>query len=631
VKGWHAHEVVDNPNRLTHPLVRREGNLVEASWEEAAEVVANGLNKVLESDGPQAIGVLGSARCTNEDNYVLVRFARGTLQTPNIDCSARVQCVPGPAPTNGGSSLGAGGGEIAALDTADLILLVGSDPTEEQPAVAARIYRARQRGARVVAAAARAHPLARLADVHLPVRPGSELRWLGSLIHLLLAEQGLAADADMPGLAELRASVAGLTPEETEAATNVPAEALREVAHLYLSSKQVVILHSTGLALSTEARPALRALGSLAALSSCGGGPEVSVLGLLSRNNLQGCRDMGVAPDSLPGYALLNDDAAVERFEQAWKCELARGKGLRSWEMLGRVRAMYVVGDDVTRSLPDADAARRALEALDFLVVQDIFMSPAASMADVVLPAAAFAEREGTWTNLERRVQGIRGAVAPPGEAREDWRIVADVSRAMGKPLPYDSAKQIFEEITDLASIYAGIPYPPAAVNGGIHWSTHEGRKAGETVARPGGVEVTPLSAEALGGPGARAKTSEEYPLLLAADPTLRPWDGEVTVCHTLTSAGEFTVVARDYPDGMLCLNPEDAKRFGVRGGRPARVVSPKGEGQMQVRVTEDVPEGIALVPYNQATHSGLMEISTDPETGRPVLAPTPILVGPVQ
>jgi len=333
----------------------------------------------------------------------------------------------------------------------------------------------------------------------------------------------------------------------------------------------------------------------------------------------------------LPGYAALDDDAARERFQRAWQCELARGPGLSAWQMLGRVRALYVMGDGVTRSLPEAETTRAALGALDFLVVQDIFMSPAAAAADVVLPAAAFAERDGTWTNLERRVQRIRRAVSPPGEAREDWRIIADVSRQMGKPFPYTSPEQILGEISELIPAYAGISYPALAVSGGVRPPAALAREAGATAGAPEAASVAPLPAEALETGRGEAATSEQYPLLMAADPTLRPWDGEVTVCHTLTAAGEFTAIARDYPDGMLCLNPEDAKRFEVRAGRAARVASSKGEGRMQVRVTDEAPPGIALVPYDQAMRSGLMEISIEPATGRPVLAPTPISVGPVQ
>lgn len=619
VKGWHAHEVVDNPSRLTRPLVRREKGLVEASWQEALEAVAAGLSKVMEAEGPQGIGVLGSARCTNEDNYLLVRFARGTLGTPNIDCSAWIQCAPGLGGTRAG--------KIEDLDAADLIVLVGSDPTEEHPAVAARIFRARERGARLVVAGARKHRLARLADVHLPVRPGEELRWMRSLLHVLLVEERATTESDVPEIAELRVSTTDLRPEETQAATDVRAQDLRKAVRLCRASKQAVILCSAGLALSPEAGRVVYLLHRLGALSASVGGPQLSVLGLLSRNNLQGCRDMGVAPDLLPGYAPIGDDAAAKRFEQAWKCKVARARGLSAWEMLGKVRAMYIMGDDVTRSLPDAEAARAALEGLDFLVVQDIFMSPAASMADVVLPAAAFAERDGTWTSLERRVQGIRQAVAPPGEAREDWRIIADVSRAMGKAFPYKSTGEIFQEIARLAPIYAGIPFPPPVADGGVRWPAAEGQAAtGSAGGREEAAAKPPADAREAG-----AETDEQYPLLLAADPTLRPWDAEVTVCHTLTAAVEFTVLARDYPDGMLCLNPDDARRFGLRGGRAARVVSAKGESKMQVRVTEETPPGIALVPYHQATRSGLMAIAADPASGRPVLAPTPISVGPVQ
>jgi len=627
IRGWHAHELLDNPKRLTRPLVRRGGDLVAATWDEAIEVVAEGLREVVKTDGVQAVGVLGSARCTNEDNYLLVRFARCTLGTPNIDCSLRSQCFPELAGDGRGFGQATSTGQFADLDESDLIVLLGSDPTEEHPAVAARVYRARQRGIRVITVSTRRHPLARLADVHLPLRPGSEVRLIESILHVLMIERGMAR-AETGELAELRASVADLPPEKVAAETGVAPELVREAAELYLSSSQAAIAYGSGLALSQEAAAALQALTNLAALSSPEQAPRVVLLSLLSRNNLQGCRDMGVAPDMLPGYAQLADDEAVRKFERVWGCTLGREAGLSAWQMLGRMKAMYVMGDDVLRSATDPDAARSALEGLKFLVVQDIFLSSTAQLADVVLPAAAFAERDGTWTSLERRVQRIRRATDPAGQVREDWRIIAEVSRALGRPLPYEDEKQIFEEIVGLLPIYAGVFYAPLAVNGGIRWPTPEAREA-------------PFASEATGPdhPAARpldpghppAKTSEQRPILLAADPTLGPWDGEVTVCQTMTVADEFTVADKDYPDGMLLLNPEDANRYSLRDGRPARVLSEKGEAQMRVRVTDEVPEGVALVPYHQAARTGLLTVLENTGTGRPMLVPTAVSVSPVQ
>jgi predicted molibdopterin-dependent oxidoreductase YjgC len=428
----------------------------------------------------------------------------------------------------------------------------------------------------------------------------------------------------------LKASVAGLSPEDTEAKAGVAAEALRRAAQIYLGARQAAILCSTGLALSPTGPAAIQALSELAALCSPPKGPSAVVLSLLSRNNLQGCRDMGVAPDTLPGYGELSDEAAAQRLERAWQGKMCREAGLSAWQMLGRVKAMYVMGDDPIRSLPEPERTRAALGELEFLVVQDIFLSPLATAADVVLPAAALPERDGTCTNLERRVQRIRQAALPPGEAREDWRIVADVSEAMGKPFRYQGAREIFEEIAEVVPIYTGVLYPPLEVNGGIRLPA-AARGAGQSPAAPERTETRrqlPQGEETL---VAGVATSDEYPLLLVADPSLRPWDGEVTVSQTLTMAIEFQVIETDYPGGMLCLNPEDARRFEVRGGRNARVASAKGERQMRVRVTDDVPEGIAILPYGQAAASGLMEISANSETDRPILMPTPISIAPGQ
>ncbi len=637
-KGWHAHELTDNPRRLTRPLLRRDGELVEVSWEEALAAASRGLKEIAQASGPSAIGVLGSARCTNEDDYCLVRFARGTLGTPNLDCSLSIQCLPelrpqdlclSPAPS-APLRTSASAGQISDLDLSDLILVVGDDPGEEHPAIAARLYRARLRGAHIVTASLRRHTLARLSEIYLPLRPGQEVRLLGSLLYVLLVEEGMARDAG-DDIGALRASVAGLSPEDTQAETGVPAETVRRVARLYLNSKQVAILYSTGLTLSALGAQAVRTLTCLAALGSSARGARVVLLSLTSRNNLQGCRDMGVAPDYLPGYGELDSDESVGRFEQAWQCRLARGKGLRAWEMPGRVQAMYVMGDDIIRSSADAAQTRAALESLKLLIVQDIFLSPVASLAHVVLPAAAFPERDGTTTSLERRVQLVRRAVAPSGEAREDWRIIAELSRALGKPFPYQDARQIFEEIAQLLPIYSGVLYPPLEVHGGIRWPTAGAREAGRGPAPSSAARLGEALAGSAGAGDPKLKTTEQYPLLLAADPTFRPWDGETTVCQAMTLGEEFSVIERDYPDGMLCLSPDDAKRCGVRGGRGARVSSAKGERKMRVLVSDEVPEGIAILPYTQAARSGLLEIAANPDTGRPVLLPTPVSVAPAE
>jgi predicted molibdopterin-dependent oxidoreductase YjgC len=616
---------VDNPRRLTAPLLRRGEELVEATWEEAIDAAAAGLREVIDSAGPEAVGVLGSARCSNEDNYVLARFARATLGTPNIDCSLRHQCVPESA--DGGTRLGPGTstGQLSDLDDSDLILLVGSDVTEEHPAAAARVYRARQRGAKVVTISTRRHPLARLAEAHLPVRPGAEVRLLGSLLYVLLIEKGLARQEGE--WAELRASVADLPPEDTAGETGVPTEAVRKAAEMYAGAQQVAIVYASGLTLSPHASEALQALASLAALASEGAQPRVVLLGLLSRNNLQGCRDMGVAPHHLPGYGELTGDAAAQRFEEAWGTSITRDTGLSAWQMPGRVQAMYIMGDDLVHSLPGAVGLREALSRLKFLVVHDLYMSDTASLADVVFPAAAFAEREGTTTSLERRVQHLRPAVSPPGQAREDWRIVAEVSRALGKPMPYQNSQQIFEEIAELLPIYAGVFYPPLQVNGGIRWPTPEAREAGNPSDVPEQLELGHPAPRPIGAGASAPETSEEHPILLAPDPTLHPWDGETTITRSLTAGVEFQVMERDSQGALLLVNPEDARRLGLRSGRPARVVSAKGETQMMIRVTEDVPQGVALMPYVQAIKCALFDVAAAPGTERPVLAPTPVSI----
>jgi predicted molibdopterin-dependent oxidoreductase YjgC len=608
-------------------MVRRGDALVETGWDEAIQAVARGLGETLESAGAEAVGVLGSARCTNEDNYVLVRFARAILGTGNLDCSLARLCSTMPWENGAGPGPWVSTGQLSDLEESDLTILVGSDPAEEHPAAAARLHRARQRGARLVTMSTRRHALARLADLHLPVEPGAEPRLIGAVLRVLLSEEEKEGDRE-GDLAALYESVADMSPEALQQETGVPADSIRQVAQLFSQAQRVAIAHASGLALSPGAIEGLRVLSDLAAVGASKAGPHVVLISLLARNNLQGCQDMGVAPDFLPGYVPMGDDEGVKKFEGAWGCTLGRRRGLSTWQMLENVQAMYVMGDDPVAHAPSPDAAAGAISRLNCLVVQDVFMSATAALADVVLPAAAFAERAGTWTNLERRVQRISPAAEAPGEARDDWRIVADISRAMGRPLPYRGEKAILEEIADLLPLYGGALPTTIGPEGGRGWPI---AAVQEAAAAPVGRGAAELRARPMNAEAPPPKTNGQRPVLLVADPTLRPWDGEPTVCNTLAAAAEFTTARKDYPDGMLLLSPGDADRSGLREGQVARIASGFGEATARVLVTDEVSAGVAVMPYDQAAASGLLEVLSDAETGRRVLAPTAVSVSSAQ
>lgn len=584
LKGWHAHELMDNPARLTRPFLRKDGALAPVSWEEALSAAAAGLNAALRAGGPQAVGVLGSARAANEDNYALARFARATLKTPNLDCSHRT----GSLPTSG---------DLAALEASDLVLLVGNDPNEEHPAVSARLYRGRLNGSRLVVIATRRHALARLADVFLQARPGGEAEVIRTLLRALLADQRSEA------LAALKASVAQASPETA----GLSAADVEGAARLLAGAKQVALLYSSSLAALPAAATARTALADLAAVGERAGA-KATLLELLPRNNLRGCLDMGVSPDRLPGYASLVD--SVPDLARAWGADFCRVRGLSAWEMPGKVKALYVMGDDLTRAPAAPDLTST------FLIVQDIFLSPMAQQAQVVLPAAAFAERDGTYTNQERRVQRIRQAVTPPGEAWEDWKIVAELSARLGASMPYMTAENVFAEIATVVPMYRGVSYQTLERAGGASWPADmRGPFAWQR-----GLQPLPRN-------GSGPRSSAEFPFLLLADATLGPWDQETSIANTLTVAVEFTLIGRDYPTGMLYLHPEDAKQLGVRAGRNVQVRSARGEASLKVLVSDETPRGVVLVPHWQALRLGVMEIAAGSETERPVLAPTPVAI----
>lgn len=604
VKGRFAYDFVQGGGRLLTPLVRRgpkmlERSLGEASWEEAVELAATGLLAVRERWGPQAVGFVCSCRSTNESDYVLQKLARAVVGTNNVDNGAGL-CEP---PQVFGADLALGTGLMSnsqeELERASLVFLVGCDPEQTHPVIGSRLKRAARRGTRLIVADPRKTDLVPYADTYLRLKVGTEVTLINALIRVLL-DEGLYdrefVAEHTEGLEELAEAVRDKTLRQAETLTDIPQAQIQQAARDLAGAESVMFLHTSGAAHPMCGMEIALALRNLALLTGHVGRPCAGPNALRIQNNVQGACDMGGLPDVLPGYQRLTDPQAVAKCEAAWGATLSREPGLRRGDFMdaalqGRLKALYIVGENPVISDANPERTRLALESLELLVVQDIFRTETAELADVVFPAAAWAEVDGTFTNTERRVQRVRAAVPAPGTARPDWEIISHVSERAGYPMAYGSAREIWQEVASLCPLFAGITYERLEA-GGLQWPCTGPSDPGcrylyQRLHTPGVREAfRPVQPS---GRVAGADTDQEYPLILTTGKRLYHYQPGTTAQH----ARGLTEV---WPEDVLEVSPRDAERFNVTEGRRVRVVTRGGEMLTTVRVTDRTPDGVLFL-----------------------------------
>ncbi|MCJ7596326.1 MAG: molybdopterin-dependent oxidoreductase, partial [Desulfobacterales bacterium] len=432
VKGRYGLDFVNHPDRLTRPLIRiedapkggSEGDIWqafrEATWDEALDRVTRGISDILRRHGPDAVGVLSSAKCTNEDNYLIQKFARVVLGTNNVDHCARLCHASTVAAALAAFGDGAMSNSISDIDHADAMLVIGSNTTECHPIIGRRIKRAiRSRGAKLIVADPRAVELSELAEVHLSHLPGTDVALLNGIMNHIVHE-GLHdrrfVNERCEGFEPFAASLESYTPEAVEQITGVPSEKIQESALILGKAKSTIVLYGMGITQHTTGTDNVKAVANLLMLTGNLGRRGTGFSPLRGQNNVQGACDMGALPNVYPGYQRVDNTQAREKFETAWGSGLNGAPGLTLSDMFhkahsGGLKAFYVIGENPMLSEADLNQARGALAKLDLLVVQDIFLTETAQFADVVLPAASFAEKDGTFTNTERRVQRVRKAI----------------------------------------------------------------------------------------------------------------------------------------------------------------------------------------------------------------------------
>ncbi|MFJ8114042.1 formate dehydrogenase subunit alpha [Streptomyces sp. NPDC096132] len=614
VKGRFSHGFRTSPERLTRPLLRRGGVLEPVGWDEALAHVARGLRAAVEAGGPDAVAAISSARATNEDNYLVQKFMRVVLGTNNVDNCSRLCHSPSAAGLTASFGLSGGTDSFDDVQRADCLLVVGANPVEAHPVVGARLLNRVLHGAALVVADPRAVGLARHADVHLRPRPGTNVALFHGLAHILLAE-GLTDEEFLreraTGLPELTALLADHPPERVADITGVPTTDLVAAARLYGRAERPSIVYGLGVTEHLHGTDGVRSLANLAILRGAVGSDRgYGVNPLRGQNNVQGASDMGALPDVLPGYGKLTDPAVRARAEKVWEARVPERPGLRIPDMFaaaraGDLRALWIIGEDVCATDPDTNRVTQALDACPLVVCNELFLSETARHADVVLPAASWLEKDGTFVNFDRRFQRVRPAVPPPGEARTDFDIVRNLAAAMGADLGCATPAEALSECGRLAPVFAGLSHDRLDREGAVPWPCPDPRRPGEAklyterFATPDG--RAHLAAAPYLPPG--EQPDDDFPLLLV---TGRRWahynSGSMT-----RHGGNLALDPVDFLD----LHPDDAGRYGVRDGERVAVESRHGRAGLVARVGEQTAPGQVFCSFHFPS-SGVNRLTSD-------------------
>ncbi|MBW2595766.1 MAG: formate dehydrogenase subunit alpha [Deltaproteobacteria bacterium] len=606
IKGWSAHEFIHHPVRLAYPMMRedRSQEFRRVSWDEALDRVAETLKDAIAKGGTDSVNFLGSAKCTNEDNYALQKFARAAVGTPHIDHCARLCHASTIAGLSEAFGSGAMTNSIEELEDADVVLVVGSNTTEQHPLIARRILRCvREKGGTLIVADPRRVDLAEFAHLHLSNRPGSDVALINGLLNVII-EQNLTDEGFIEnhtdGFGEVRKLVEACPPERVEEITGVRAGDIVKAAQLFGRAGRATIVYAMGITQHAAGTDMVLALANLAMATGNVGKRSSGVNPLRGQNNVQGACDVGTLPAVYPGYRPVDDDTVRGFFEKAWDVPELPGKaGITLCEMMdaalsGQTGWMYIMGENPALSDPDSQHVRAALEKVDFLVVQDIFPTETTAFAHVILPGVSFAEKDGTFTSTERRVQRIRRAIEPVGEARSEWRIFGELAERMGyNGMRWGSSDEVFGEIARVTPIYGGISYE--RLDGeGIQWPCPEETHPGTPILHEGGFSR---------GRGRFVPTpynpppeipDDEYPMLLTTGRMLFQF-------HTGTMTRRSPTLSGIANEAYVEINPEDADNLGIKNDQIIRVISRRGEICAKARATKNILRGVIFIPFHFA------------------------------
>ncbi|HEX4804303.1 MAG TPA: formate dehydrogenase subunit alpha [Conexibacter sp.] len=599
LKGRFAHQFSRKRDRLTSPLIREGGSFRIATWEEAIHRITTELNRIRAQHGPDAIAGLASSRATNEDCYAMSRLMRGAIGTNNIDNCSRVCHSPTSYAMRRSLGLSGATGSFEDFDHADAAILIGTNPTDAHPVAGARIKQATLRGMQLVTIDPRRIELADYGVLHLAPRPGTNAAVMLGIAHVLERDGFVDRDfvvARTEGFDELVALLPEYAPDAVEAITGVPAADLERAARIYGEAANACISWGLGVTEHKYGSEVVRLICNVALMTGKIGRLGSALLPMRGQNNVQGSSDMGALPDTYAGYQSVADEEVARRFEAVYGRSIPREKGLTIPQMFdaavaGELKAMYIFGEDVAQTDPDTAHVVDALESLEFLVVQEIFENETTRYADVILPASAFLEKSGTFTNAERRIQLVAPAIDPPGGAKTDFEIIKLVSAALGHELPWETPADAMVEIAALTPDFAGV--------------THErlGRRGLQWPVAADGTDAPILYEQEFTRPGGKAKfaalpyqvpgdqADDEFPLILVTGRRLEHYNAGTMTRRT----GNAELVDRD----VLEIHPDDAARLWIEDGDTISLRSRMGRVEITANVTERIEPGHVFTSFH--------------------------------
>jgi len=617
VKGRFGFDYVHNPQRLTQPMIRKEGvpkvphevidsmnpwtHFRPATWEEALDKAAEGLKKIRDREGPQGLAGFGSAKCTNEEAYLFQKLVRAGFGTNNVDHCTRLCHASSVAALMEGIGSGAVTATFNECKNSDVIIAIGCNPTENHPVAATFFKQAAKRGAKLIVMDPRGQALKRHAWRMLQFKNGADVAMLNGMLNVIVSE-GLYdqqyVQTYVEGFEQFKDHIKDFTPDEMAPICGISADTLREVARTYARAKSAIIYWGMGVSQHTHGTDNARCLIALALITGQVGRPGTGLHPLRGQNNVQGASDAGLIPMFFPDYKSVEASDLIAKYEEVWGAKLDHKKGLTVVEIMdaihaGQIKGMYILGENPAMSDPDLNHAREALAHLEHLVMQDLFLTETACYADVVLPASAWPEKEGTVTNTNRQVQLGRTALPLPGEAKLDWWITQEIARRIGLDWNYTHPSEIYAEMASLMGSLDNITWPRLEREGAVTYPCDAPDKPGRDVVfdkgfpRAGGFGK--LVAAKLTPPD--ETPDHEYPFILTTGRMLEHW-------HTGAMSRRATVLDALEPGATAALSRGSIAKLGIAPGDMVRVSTRRGIVELAARQDDAIPDGVVFIPF---------------------------------
>ncbi|WP_420283686.1 formate dehydrogenase subunit alpha [Serratia liquefaciens] len=637
LKGYYGWDFLNDTKlltpRLSQPLIRRQkgGRFEAVSWDEAISYTAQRLQQIKEQHGASAIMHTGSSRGTgNETNYVMQKFARAVIGTNNVDCCARVCHGPSVAGLQATLGNGAMSNSIGDIENSKCLLIIGYNCADSHPIVARRVLKAKEKGAQIVVCDPRRIETARIADQHLQIKNGCNMALVNAFAYVLIEENLYDRDyvaKYTEGFEAYRQQLADYAPEAVEHLTGVTAQQIRQAMRTYASAPSATIMWGMGVTQFGQAVDVVKGLASLALLTGNLGRANVGVGPVRGQNNVQGACDMGVLPNEFPGYQAVTDAAVRAKFAAAWGIDATKmdpNVGYRITEIPhlvheGKVKAYYIMGEDPLQTEADLSLVRSAFEALEFVVVQDIFMTKTAEQADVILPATSWGEHGGVFSCADRGFQRFEKAIEPQYNVKRDWEIISLLASEMGYPMHYEDNQQIWDEMRELCPLFYGATYEKMGELGHVQWPCTSLESQGTPYLYQGNQFTTPSGKGQLFATTWRAPAEipdADYPLVLCTVREVGHYS-----CRSMTGNCAALQTLADEP-GFVQINPQDAAALGIADQQLVWVASRRGKVISRANYNERINLGAVYMTYqwwigacNELTQENLDPISKTPET----------------